>query len=300
MRIITAVAAAIVASGLAADPAAALSWCHDSKLDILLTNDDGYSAPGIQAMQAALIAAGHRVTMVAPLSNKSGSSAAITFAVVPVTNPEPGVYTVDGTPATTVLLGVSAIFPANNRPDLIVSGINNGANIGSATPISGTVGATIAGITQLQKPIPGIAISTDLVEGSDPTTPVNQAHFQEVAEFTARLVNKLIDNSCQKNVDLLPWHTALNVNYPPLAPHDVSGVVTAVQAQLPHFVVGFAPIGGGYYAPTFGAGETGKDPRADTNLFDNGYVTVVPIDGDYTASAAVQTTVKQMIEGLQP
>lgn len=300
MRTITAIAVAVVASGLAVDPAAALSWCHDSKLDILLTNDDGYSAPGIQAMQAALIAAGHRVTMVAPLGNKSGSSAAITFNIVAVTHPEAGVYTVDGTPATTVLLGVSAIFPANNRPDLIVSGINNGANIGSATPISGTVGATIAGITQLQRPIPGIAISTDLVEGSDPTTPANQAHFQEVAEFTARLVGKLVDNSCQKQVGLLPWHTALNVNYPPLAPDHVSGVETAVQALSPHFVVGFAPIGGGYYAPTFGAGETGKDPRADTNLYNKGYVTVVPIDGDYTASAAVQATVKQAIEGVQP
>lgn len=300
MRVMTGVAVAIALSAVAVSPARANSWCNTGKLDILLTNDDGYSAPGIQAMQAALIAAGHQVTMVAPLSNKSGSSAAITFDVVSVTNPQPGIYTVDGTPATTVLLGVSAIFPANNRPDLIVSGINSGANIGSATPISGTVGATIAGITQLAKAIPGVAISTDLVEGSDPTTPANQVHFQEVAEFTARLVGKLIDSSCQNNVSLLPWHTALNVNYPPLSPDDVSGVMTAVQAQLPHFVVGYAPIGGALYAPTFAAGKTGNNPRADTKLFNEGYVTVVPIDGDYTASTSVQVTVKKAIEGLQP
>lgn len=300
MRAITAVAVAVLASAFTVDSAMALSWCSSGKLNILLTNDDGYAAPGIQAMQAALVAAGHRVTMVAPLKNQSGSSAAITFSAVPVINPEAGVYAADGSPATTVLLGVSAIIPASNRPMLVVSGINNGANIGSAAPISGTVGAAIAAITQLAKPIPAIAISTDLVEGTDPTTPANQAHFQEVADFTARLIHRLIDSSCQNRVGLLPWRTGLNVNYPPRSPTDVVGVVTAVQARMPHFVIGYTPVGGGTYAPTYGAGEPGNGPRADTKLFNEGYITVVPIDGDYTATAVVQGTVDKAIKGLQP
>lgn len=301
MRAITAVAVAVVLSGLAADPAAATGWCSNGRLDILLTNDDGYEAPGIRALQAALSQAGHRVTMVAPLKNQSGTSAAITFAAVPVINPEPGVYAVDATPATSVLLGVSAIFPPNQRPDLVVSGINNGANIGSATPISGTVGAAIAAITQLSQAIPAVAVSTDLVEGSDPQSPANLAHFSAVADFTRRLVGQLVSDSCSHSVGLLPARTGLNVNYPPLAAADVEGVVTAMQARLPHFIVGFAPIGGGLYAPNFGAaGSIGKDPRADTRLFFAGYVTIVPIDGNYTASSEVEVRVNRAIDGLQP
>jgi Predicted acid phosphatase len=303
MRAIIALAVAIAVGGLTATPAAATGWCRTGQLNILLTNDDGYQAPGIRALQTALTHAGHKVTMVAPLTNQSGTSAAINFTVVPVSNPEPGVWTVDATPATAVLLGVSAIFPANLHPHLVVSGINSGANIGSATPISGTVGATIAAITQMPQAFPAIAISTDLVDGSasNPSSPANLAHFDQVAGFTVRLVGQLIANSCSNAVGLLPARTAINVNYPPLAPADVEGVVTAVQARLPHFTVGFAPIGGGLYAPTFaGADPSQSGPNSDTVLFSAGYVTVVPIDGNYTAARGVAAKIDQAIDGLQP
>ncbi|QLH38418.1 MAG: hypothetical protein HWD60_04880 [Defluviicoccus sp.] len=269
---------------LAAAPASATSYCHGGSLRILLTNDDGYQAPGIRALQTALGDAGFAVTMVAPATNQSGSGAALSLSLIDVSNPESGVYAVAGTPATTVLLGVSAIFPANQKPNLIVSGINTGANVGAATPISGTVGVTIAAITQFAKPIPAIAVSTDLVEGTDPTTSANLQHFADVAAFTSRLVDQLVSKSCASGAGLLPRHTAINVNYPPLAPTSTAGIKMAVQGRTPSFLIGYVNAGNGQYAPTYGAAPASPDvPQSDTVAFSQGFVTIVPIDGDYTA-----------------
>lgn len=286
---------------LAAAPAGASSYCQDGKLRILLTNDDGFDAPGIRALKTALAGAGHSVTLVGPAVNQSGTSAALTLGLLTVTNPEPGVYSVTGTPATSVLLGVTAILDADHRPQLVVSGINNGANLGPATAISGTVGATTAAMTQFVQPIPAIAVSTDLVEGTDPTTPANVAHFADVADFTARLVADLVTGACAEGSGLLPRRTGLNVNYPPLAPADVAGVKLAAQGRAPFFTIGYTPIGGGSYVPTFGAAAPSPDvTNSDTVAFDDGFVTIVPIDADFTAKPGVFRIVGARITGLQP
>ena len=142
-----------------------------SALDILLTNDDGFSAVGIQTMKAALSAAGHNVTMVAPFGERSGSSAAINFAPVtpvPVGAQDWALIALDelitgereplpATPATCVLFGLSVTL-GGELPDLIVSGTNVGANVGTSTPFSGTVGGTTAG---LAASVPSIAFSSD-------------------------------------------------------------------------------------------------------------------------------------------
>ena len=273
---------------LAATPADATGYCQNGKLRILLTNDDGFDSPGIRALKTALGNAGHTVTLVGPATNQSGTSAALTLGLLTATNPEPGVYSVTGTPATSVLLGVTAILDAAHRPQLVVSGINNGANLGPATPISGTVGATTTAMTQFVQPIPAIAVSTDLVEGTDPTTDANEKHFANVADFTARLVADLVTGACAEGSGLLPRRTGLNVNYPPLAPADVAGVKLAAQGRAPFFTIGYAPIGGGSYIPTFGPAAPSPDvPNSDTVAFDAGFVTIVPIDADFTAKPGV-------------
>jgi 5'/3'-nucleotidase SurE len=284
-----------------AAPAFASGFCQSRSLNILLTNDDGFDSGGIQALRTSLTAAGHTVTISAPATNQSGSSAGLTLAAVTVANPESGVYAVGGSPATSVLLGVSNFF-GGGQPQLIVSGINNGANIGPATVISGTVGAVTVGLTQYPKFIPGIAVSTDLPGGSStPTSPENLAHFAAVAEFTARLVDRLVVKACDQNTGLLPWRTALNVNYPPIDPQAVSGVAVARQGRAPFFAIGYAPVGGNIYAPTFGPADPSPDvPGSDVVLFNQGYVTVVPIDGDFTASAQTRHRVTKLINGVQP
>lgn len=273
----------------AAMPAAAL--------DILLSNDDGYSAPGIQALQAAFKAAGHKVTIVAPSGNRSGSSTALTFTPFTVQQVASDVYAVDTTPAMTVKFGVAEILTGNNRPDLVISGINNGANIGPSTVISGTVGNVVAAINQLDRPIPGIAFSTNLLD-SDPSSAANRKHFKDVANFAVRVVRRLTRND--RLVGLEPGQ-GININYPALAPGQTKGVALARQGFAPTFSNAFMQTAPGTWISASAFLTPKKDvPRSDTILFSQGYVTMVPIDADYTAKASVVADLQRILGGIRP
>ncbi len=262
----------------------AANSCDTRALNILLTNDDGYDTIGIVALHRALKAAGHNVKRIAPERNYSGSSASLTMDVVAapkVPNDEfTEIYAVAGSPATTVLLGATAIFGRDEPVDLVVSGINDGANLGPATPISGTVGATIAAMKALVPPVPGIAVSTNPIS-EDAGAAENLTHVADIAEFTVRLVSTLYCSAA-------PWSNgtlALNVNYPPLAPAAIKGVRIAAQGRAPYFAMGFKAASTDRYAPDFGRAASSEDiDDSDTFLFRQGYITIVPIDGDYTAS----------------
>ncbi len=271
--------------------------CPDKPLNILLVNDDGFDTAGIVALHRVLEAKGHNVKRVAPDRNYSGSSASLTIDVISapqVPNEEfTEVYAVSGSPATAVLVGATAIFPPDQPVDLVVSGINEGANLGPATVISGTVGATIAAMKTLARPIPGIAVSTNPV-AEDNSAAENHLHLLNVAKFTGRLVSRLF---CASQ----PWSEgklALNVNYPPLAPEAVKGVRIAAQGQAPYYSMAFKAAATDRYAPDFGRAEPSQDiANADTFLFRQGYITIVPIDGDYTAGGQ---PFPFSLEGLSP
>ena len=266
-------------------------------LEILLTNDDGFDAPGIQALATALKKTGNDVTVFAPNSNRSGSSASLTFTPITVKRTAAKVYSVDASPASTVILGASESVKGIKKPDLIVSGINAGANIGPSTPISGTVGATIAAILELKQPIPAIAFSTDLVD-RDQNSAANRKHFADVAAFAARLVG--VVNGGTRVVGLRPG-LALNVNYPALAPNAVKGVRLAAQGLAVLFPPSFEQIKPGIYVSTARPIEPKRDvPLSDTLLFFKGYVTVVPIDGDYTVSRRLRGDVMRRMGNVRP
>jgi 5'-nucleotidase len=214
---------------------------------------------------------------------------------------DPAIYAVGGTPATSVLLGVTGILGADRRPDLVVSGTNDGANLGPATVISGTVGATIVALQNLEPPIPGIAISTDRRVASEPvTSPANVAHFEQVADFLARLVAVLQADGCRKG-QILPAGLALNINYPPLHADDVQGVVLAEQGQASFFAIGYAQVAPGVFAPKVGALDPVDDVNnSDTAWFREGFVTVVPIDGNYTAPPGRSASLKRALKHLEP
>lgn len=172
-------------------------------LRILLTNDDGWNAHGIRAVHAALEAAGHQVTIVAPLANQSGASARVSFhGTLDVTQQAPGVYSVAGTPGDSAEFGIKAVF-ADNPPDLVISGTNAGQNVAAATIHSGTVGAAV---TALCDGVPAIAVSTEL----DFAT--REGPYDETAAFVVRLVTTLRDRA--NGGRLLPDDVGLNVNYP--------------------------------------------------------------------------------------
>jgi len=300
-------------------------------LDIALSNDDGWDAPGIQAMKAALVSAGHTVSLAAPLNEQSGSSAAGNFVsnlVVVKERDSDGAneFSValsggtDGAePATSAMIAVDISSQlTGGPPDLVVMGINAGANVGSATQISGTVGGTIHAIASgFNGSLPAIAISTDELcdEDSDECRDTNTAHFANVASFLTDFIAHLETKpgNLANEPRLLPDGVALNINYPPLAPEAVLGVKLSVQGRV--FVIGgvplniefkcfgpcnFLPVG----VPTVGGiVGAGFDPTPDVSNSDGanfsaGYITVVPIEADYTASPGIKNSFKSVVNGF--
>ena len=147
-------------------------------LSLLLTNDDGYKAPGLKALREEL-AKVHKLTVIAPDQERSGSSAALTLgSPLKVNKHEEGIYSVAGTPADCAHLAFRHFMDA--PPDLVVSGINRGPNLGDDTLFSGTVGA--ANVASLEG-LPAIAVSM-----GDFKEPMN---YKTAAIVIAKLIKKL-------------------------------------------------------------------------------------------------------------
>ncbi|MDH4020320.1 MAG: 5'/3'-nucleotidase SurE, partial [Xanthomonadales bacterium] len=128
-------------------------------LHILLTNDDGHQAPGIQALHRVMKRMGHRVSMVAPSSEQSATSMGVTSRRnLALEQLETDYWHLDGQPADTVLVALGHILE-DNPPDLVVSGINFGPNLGTALHMSGTIGAAIMATLN---GVPSIAVSAGM------------------------------------------------------------------------------------------------------------------------------------------
>jgi 5'-nucleotidase len=163
-------------------------------LKILLTNDDGILARGLHVLREALVAHGHAVTVVAPDREQSATSHAITLdRPLRIRETEGGALSVDGTPTDCVLVGCHAVL--RGRPDLVVSGINHGPNMGEDVTYSGTVAAAfeahILGV-------PAIAASMRDREHGD---------FGGASRIVARLAEELAGRAMRRPV-------ILNVNFP--------------------------------------------------------------------------------------
>jgi len=172
---------------------------------ILLSNDDGYRADGLQALRAALGAIAD-VEVVAPEHNNSAKSNALTLnAPLYVHEAGAGVRYVNGTPADCVHIALTGLL--GYRPDLVISGINNGANMGDDTLYSGTVGAAMEGYLF---GIPSIAFS--LVDKG-------WGHIEDAARKARDLVERLQQQSL---LGTRPW--LLNVNIPNLPYAQMGGI----------------------------------------------------------------------------
>jgi 5'-nucleotidase len=282
-------------------------------LDILLTNDDGITSVGIQTLKDALVAAGHNVTVVAPLGERSGSSAALNLAPVQPVQLGPqefalialeeltigGRAPVPATPATCVAFGTSVTL-GGVPPDLVVSGTNIGANVGIATPFSGTVGATTLANTG---GVPAIAFSSNAPDVPE-SDPAFAAHYANVAAFAVALIAHLESKpgALAHVPGLLPDGVALNVNYPTVAPEDVKGVKLTVQGQSADITLVFVPIGGGLYVPAVvPVDEPEPDVKdSDTVALAEGYITVTPIDTDFTTGPSQRNRLQSALVGLSP
>ena len=190
---------------------------------VLLTNDDGIAASGLQALRRALVGLeGLEVVTIAPDSNRSATARSITtrapLAVEQITFEDGNVgYATDGTPVDCVRFAELGL--GGGRPDLIVSGINHGANLGDDITYSGTVAAALEGIVL---GIPAIALSQQSAGGGMGYVS-GRFDFTVAAEFSARLVDRL-------RSEAMPEATLINVNFPGV---EVTGVeVTSLGKRI--------------------------------------------------------------------
>jgi 5'-nucleotidase len=238
---------------------------------ILLTNDDGIYAPGINAIRAELERiGGHEIWAVAPDRERSASGHAITMyrPLFPLKAEIPGAqspcYSVTGTPADSAKLAIEAILP--RRPDLVISGINRGANLGTDIFYSGTVAAALEGPIL---GIPAIASSLDSWTSSD---------YIVAAHFTAQLALRVLSEG-------LPEGTLLNVNIPAVPREQVQGVrITRMGRRLyrDQWDKRIDPRGRTYYWLAGEVMELHNDPDTDVVAVEQGYVSVTPIQLDLT------------------
>ena len=170
---------------------------------ILLSNDDGYFAPGLAAL-AATLSQFAEITVVAPERDRSGASNSLTLDRPLMVRQTPnGFYHVNGTPTDCVHLAVTGLLP--ELPDMVISGINHGANMGDDTIYSGTVAAATEGFLL---GIPSIAVS--LVN-------VGSENFQTAADFIAGIAKRYADQPLSEPM-------LLNVNVPDVPPEAIQGV----------------------------------------------------------------------------
>ena len=277
-------------------------------LTILLTNEDGWDALGIQTMKEALLAAGHEVTVVAPSSDQRRSGAALISGPVVVSQESANEYAADTTPATCVAIGLAIL---GEVPDLVVSGIHGRATLGAELPFSGTVGAAIGAIAPQTAGvrIPAIAFSTGFsgfrafLPGFDDSAVSDPAAYEAVAAFAVNLIAYLEGGPPGLEGGLLPPGIALNVNYPVLpSDREVEGIQIAVQGQIsfenPLFFRESEP---GLFVPSPGRRRASPEvPGADTTAFSQGYLTIVPLMADYTANVEVADTLAFALQRLTP
>lgn len=171
-------------------------------MHILISNDDGYLAPGLQVLANRLSELAE-VTVVAPDRNRSAASNSLTLEMpLRVTQMDNGFYSVDGTPTDCVHLAITGLL--DNDPDIVFSGINNGENMGDDVLYSGTVAAATEGRFM---GLPSIALS---INSSHP------AHYETAAFVATQLFKGLLKKP-------LPFDTILNVNVPDVAIDDLRG-----------------------------------------------------------------------------
>jgi 5'-nucleotidase len=234
---------------------------------ILVTNDDGYRSEGIHALAAALRELGD-VTIVAPVQEASAIGHALTLRRPLRLEPiEDGVFAVDGTPTDCVNIAVTQVF--KGLPDLVVSGINKGWNLGDDVTYSGTVAGALEGALL---GIPSISVSL--------------RQTRDVYDFTfaARAAAATAEAILHQP---LPPRTFLNINVPKGRPKGYRVTVQARRNHVTSVAERHDPKGRAYYWIEEGQNDWEPHDRSDYQAVRDGYVSVTPLHPDLTAHHAL-------------
>ncbi|MDE1147595.1 MAG: 5'/3'-nucleotidase SurE [Azospirillaceae bacterium] len=241
---------------------------------VLLTNDDGINAPGLALLAEVVAEVADEVWVVAPEKDQSGMSRAVTLTT-PLRAEQRGErhFAVTGTPSDCAIFGLRHVL-RDNPPDLVLSGINRGANVGDEVPYSGTVAAAL---TARLLGVPAIAFSQQFTDRT------------HVRWDTARtLLPRVLDHALGLRVAA---NAVLNINFPGLDAADVGDIVVTTQSRgtLDRIDVEARSDlrGGEYYWMAFRRHMPILGPDTDAGALKHGLVSITPVGFDLTATDGI-------------
>lgn len=253
-------------------------------LKILLSNDDGINSPGIYHLANCLKEIGI-VTLVAPESEKSASGLSITMhkplriKKVDIFDDSIDAWCINGTPSDCIKFAIDSLL--DETPDIVISGINQGSNLGTDVLYSGTVSAAIEGAINK---VPSIAVSLDTVQ---------KCNFEPYAKIAAKLCKKLYENKIEKGL-------VMNINMPYIPINEIKGVkVTKLGTRRYKncFIERLDPRGKSYF---WLAGELDEkdinNSNTDVGSINNNYISVTPISFDLTSYETISKMKKWKLD----
>lgn len=242
---------------------------------VLLVNDDGIDAPGIQILKSVAENIANEVWIVAPVVDQSGVSCSVSlkspFRVQKRSNTEYAVY---GTPADCSLFAIKSVM-ANQLPDLVLSGINNGSNLGFETILSGTVGAAMMAMTL---GVPAMALSQ---VSSEDNIPTNWHCSTHLAESIIRQLYPLSKETC------------FNINFPNCQADQIKGIKITKQGEpdVSQFVIAETqdPEGHDYFWFRAKRNQSVRvDIDKELDAANDGYIAITPLNYERTNYALYQ------------
>ncbi len=238
---------------------------------ILITNDDGARAEGLQVLRRIAAHLSDDVWVVAPDTEMSAASRGVTLHdPIRVKKLEDKVYAVTGTPTDSVILALKDVM-ANHPPDLVLSGVNRGQNLAEDVTFSGTIAGALQG---MQMGIPSIALS--LARGFQGATSLP---WETAEAHGPGLIKRLVKEGWPHNV-------ILSINFPDAAPDDVKGVQITRQGHRDFQMSGVEkrnhPRGGAYFWLTYGGRKSNPPIGTDLRAIYDGYISVTPLHTDLT------------------
>lgn len=247
-----------------------------SRARVLISNDDGVHAPGLKMLEKVMRKMAKDVWVVAPETEQSAAAHSLTLRrPLRIRKLTARRFAVDGTPTDSVLMGINQVMK-DNPPDLVLSGVNRGGNIGDDVTYSGTVAvameATILGA-------PAIAFSQDKADGA------THVHWPTAEHWIPKILKRLKGHE-------IPISTLINVNFPDRALKDVNGIVVARQGARKTgdaIQQGTDPRGRPYYWIGWQRQEVLYRSGTDLHAMDEGMISITPLTIDLTDTRMMKT-----------